>query len=764
MSSLSDILWYDAPAANWDEALPVGNGRLGGMIFGKPVDELIQLNEDSIWSGGFRKRNNPNAYANLERIRQLIRDGKPSEAEKLCEDAFYGRNENQRHYHPMGDLHVLQSGAEEYTNYKRTLDISRAVCETEWTSGGVNFTRKIFVSAPDNVMVIIFTADKKGAISFSAYIDGKDDDYDKNEAYDDSTVIFTMSDGIPYATALSCSAAGGSAFTNANRLQVEDADSAILVIACQTAFRTGDYEKLAISQAKAAIRKGADNLTAWHTADYKKLYNRCSLELSDNSGGNAELPVNKRLEKVREGGNDNKLIEMYFNFSRYLMISGSREGTLPMNLQGIWNKDMWPAWGCKYTININTEMNYWGAEIQNLSECHTPLFDHIERMRENGRVTAREMYRCRGTVCHHNTDIWGDTAPQDRWLPATLWPMGMAWLCTHIYEHFLFTGDKLFLAEKYDTMREAAEFFVDFLIDDGKGRMVTSPSVSPENTYITKAGEKGTLCQGPSMDSQILYTLFTAVIESSAILDPAVKSADDGEFIKKIKELREKLPKPEVGKYGQIMEWAEDYDEAEPGHRHISQLFALYPSDMITKRHTPKLAKAAEATIKRRLKHGGGHTGWSRAWIINMWARLCDGEQVGENIKALLSHSTNINMLDMHPPFQIDGNFGGGAGIAEAVLQSHSGEIRLLPAIPKDWENGSVQGIVARGGFELDFKWSDGKVTEMSVYSRCGNPCRLVGSGITVSCEGKTVPVKQDKDTVSFDTEQDKVYEIKFGK
>lgn len=756
----SELLWYTKPAENWDEALPVGNGRIGGMIFGRVNEELIQLNEDSIWSGGFRKRNNSKAYANLEKMRKLIRDGKTTEAENLCAEAFYGTNENQRHYQPLGDLHIWQQSDGEVLNYKRSLDISQAVSTTAWQSGGVKYFREVFVSHPDEVMTVVFTSNAKGKINFVAAIDGKDDDYDKNEAYDDSTVLFTMTDGIPYAAAISVSAVGGECGTDANRISVKNADSAMLTIACQTSFRTGDYEKTAISQAKKAHRTGADALLKRHIADYKKLYDRCTFELCDNSGGNSEKPTDERLKLVKEGGRDNKLVEMYFNFSRYLMIAGSRENTLPLNLQGIWNKDMWPAWGGKYTININTEMNYWAAEIQNLSECHMPLFDHIERMRENGRVTAREMYRCKGTVCHHNTDIWGDTAPQDKWLPGTLWPMGMAWLCLHIYEHYKFTGDREFLAEKYDTMREAAEFFEDYLIEDGKGRLVTSPSVSPENTYYTKDGVKGTLCQGPTMDSSILNQLFTAVAESAQILDI------DAEFAMKMLELRSRLPEPEVGKYGQIMEWAEDYDEVEPGHRHISQLFALYPADIISFHRTPELAKAARATLDRRLSHGGGHTGWSRAWIINMWARLFDGEKVGENVTALLSNSTSINMFDMHPPFQIDGNFGGGTGIAEALLQSHSGEICFIPALPKEWESGSVKGMKARGGFEVSFSWAGGKMQTAEIKSLCGNSCTVYSDApIEIYKDGKPVPnvvFQKDNNTYTFISEIGDCYEIKY--
>lgn len=751
----STELYYNSPAADWNDALPVGNGRMGGMVFGKPTDELIQLNEDSLWSGGFRNRNNLKAYDNLEKIRTLIREEKTTEAEELCADAFYGTNENQRHYQPLGDLHIWQSVGE-YEGYVRSLSLDTAVCVTTFTSGGVKYTRTVIASHPDEVIIVHFSADKKGSISFVSAIDGRDDNYDKNEAYDDKTVLFTVSDGIPYACAITVRAKGGQCGTDANRLFCKDADEADIIIAAQSAWRTGDYEKKAVNQAKTAARKPYEKLLDRHISDYRSLFDRCSLTLSP-VGESITKPTDERLADVKNGVYDNELAAMYFNFSRYLMIAGSREGTLPLNLQGIWNKDMWPAWGGKYTININTEMNYWGALMQNLPECCMPLYDHIERMRENGRVTARSMYRCRGAVCHHNTDIWGDTAPQDKWLPGTLWPMGLAWLCTHIWEHFLFTRDEDFLAEKFDTLVESAEFFLDYLTENDEGCLVTNPSVSPENTYYATNGRTGTLCSGPSMDSQILYTLFSAVIGAYDIVggDEYAKTVSD------IRAARDRLPKPQIGKYGQIMEWARDYDEVEPGHRHISQLYALYPADMISPVKTPELAAAARATLERRLSHGGGHTGWSRAWIINMWARLFDGEKVGENIQALLAHSTSINMFDMHPPFQIDGNFGGGAGIGEAVFQSECGELHFLPALPPMWKSGSVKGLRARGGFEVCFDWAEGSLSFAKIISLAGQPAVIrTDKKITVTADSKNIPLAENNGTYSFDTEQGMVYTI----
>ncbi len=720
----STTLWYTKPAENWDEALPIGNGRLGAMIFGGIYNERYQLNEDSVWSGGPRDCNNRSALKNLERLRSLIREEKIPEAEDLVLNAFCGTPVNQRHYMPLGDLKIEQSfdSSSDVKDYVRMLDVSDAVMSVAFKVGEVVYKRECIASYPDEVIAIRYFADRNKSINLKINIDGRDDYFDDNSPISDDTILFYGGcggeDGINFASVIRVVPVGGSLTSFGSSLVASECDEVIVYISAQTSYRYNDYKDKAFYDVDKLKGKSFDEIKKDHIYDYKKYYDRMSLTLCGES--DESLPTDKRLEKVRqEGKADNKLFELYLNFGRYLMISGSRKGTLPLNLQGIWNKDMWPAWGCRFTININTQMNYWPAEICNLSELHTPLFDLIEKMRKNGRITAKEMYGCGGFVAHHNTDLWGGTAPQDLWLPATPWPMGAAWLCLHIWEHYKFTQDREFLENKYDTLKEAAEFFVDFLIENSEGKLVTCPSTSPENTYITKSGSKGSVCIGPSMDSQILYELFTAVIESSEILNR------DKAFTKKLAEMRSRLPVPEIGKYGQIKEWAEDYDEVEPGHRHISQLFALYPADMISVRKTPKLADAARATIERRLSHGGGHTGWSRAWITNMWARLFDGEKVYENLIALLSYSTNPNMFDSHPPFQIDGNFGGTAAIIEALLQSENKELVFLPARPAQWNEGEVKGVLARGGFEVSFKFC-GDSIDAEIISRAGNKLSIV--------------------------------------
>ncbi len=510
---------------------------------------------------------------------------------------------------------------------------------------------------------------------------------------------------------------------------------AFLYINASTNFRNADPSLVCLSVLKAAKESGYDLILKEHIADYQRIERRMSLKLKTDDA-NSLLPTNERLELFQKDFSDIKLIELYFRYGRYLLISCSRPGTLPANLQGIWCNDFLPPWDSKYTININTQMNYWPAENCNLSECHLPLFEHIKRMYENGRHTAREMYGARGFVAHHNTDVWGDTAPQDTWIPATYWVMGAAWLCLHIWEHYQYTLDKDFLQEYFYLLRDSALFFTDYLVENERGELIISPSVSPENVYVLPDGVSGSLCNGCAMDSQILTELFNACIGASRILGV------EPEFENELATLLKKLPPISISKNGTILEWMEDYAEAEPGHRHMSHLFALFPGTQITVKNNPDLANAARRTLERRLSHGGGHTGWSRAWITNFWAKLGDSEKASENIDLLLAKSTLPNLFDNHPPFQIDGNFGGAAAIVNMLLQSEPDSLTILPALPRKWTGGEVNGLKAKGALEVNIEWENGVLVYASIACKHGYKGKVVygDTEITVNiAAGETI-------------------------
>lgn len=757
-------LWYKEPAKDWNAALPIGNGRLGAMVFGGVFKEKLQLNEDSVWYGGPRDRNNPSAAQHLPRIRELIFAGRLQEAEELAKLALSGIPEGQRTYQTLGEMNIFFKGeGAEYENYYRELDLNQAMARVSYHCNGVNYEREVFSSAVDGIIVMKIKADQEGALSFRLNLN-RSKWLDQLLALDSSSLLMKGHCGGEGGSSFSCMVKavnkGGQVETIGENLLVKNADEVVLYLAAETSFRHKDPQLVCEDRIRNALEKGYPALKEDHVRDYKGLFDRVELEFGLATGEDLSLlPTDLRLERLREGEEDLQLMALYFHFGRYLLISSSRPGSLPANLQGLWNDSFAPPWDSKYTININTQMNYWPAEVCNLSECHYPLFDLLERMRINGRKTAREMYGCRGFTAHHNTDIWADTAPQDIYIPATYWPLGAAWLSLHLWEHYQFTGDKEFLEKAYETIKEAALFLLDYLVEDPDSNyLVTCPSVSPENTYILPNGEQGCLCKGAAMDFQIITELFNACIKASAIT-----GKKDYEFVLEVEKSLEKIPEIKIGKYGQIQEWLEDYEEAEPGHRHISHLFALYPGSQISVSKSPELARAARKTLERRLKHGGGHTGWSRAWIINLWARLEDGELAYENILELLKCSTLPNLFDTHPPFQIDGNFGATAAIAEMLVQSHDGLITLLPALPSAWASGRVKGLRLRGGFELSMEWKDHRLVKAWLKVEGDNICHLrTREKIKVYLQDKVIGESQgDGGVITIDSLPGEIYEIR---
>ncbi|MEA1896359.1 MAG: glycoside hydrolase family 95 protein [Bacteroidota bacterium] len=734
-------LWYEKPANIWDEALPVGNGRMGAMVFGNVYNERIQINEESLWAGKRFNNNNQNALKDLPKMRQLIFDGNINEAYNLGNKSLLSTPPRFRSYQTFGDIFLSFDSLANYSGYRRELNLSTGISKISYRINEINFTREVFVSAPNNTIVINITADKPGSIStevclqrqIDAQVHAKNNQLILQGQIRDETTDEQGAGGenMKFAAKMIAIHKGGKITAKEGKLIITDADELTLIFTAATDYNLDklDYDRsidpllICRNILDKSVGKSYDQIKEAHINDHSLFFNRVQIDFG--GGQLASLPTDVRLDSVKNGGNDPALIALYFQYGRYLLMGSSRSpGVLPANLQGIWNSHIKAPWNSDYHTNINLQMNYWLAEVCNLHEMTIPLVNLVDKWREPGRVSAGDMYGCSGWMMHHATDIFGKTAPNAdmRW---GMSPLSGVWMTFPLWRHYEFTMDKEYLkSSAYPIMREAMEFVSDFLIEKD-GYLVTNPTMSPENAYILKdKRHPKQLTYASTIDNQTLMAHIDHCIEAGEIL------GIDDDLRKNWKQIRSKIPPVSIGKDSTIMEWIKDYDEWEPGHRHMSHLLGLYPLAQITP-ETPDLFEAANKTIEKRLKYGGGHTGWSRAWMINFFARLQQPETAYEHVMALLRKSTKNNLFDNHPPFQIDGNFGGTAGIAEMLLQSHLRDVNgnyyqdILPALPSALSTGKISGIKGRGGFEISISWENGNLVSVKVISLHGGKLNL---------------------------------------